>query len=174
MEAGEPAGLGGATDSRSVWFAWTAPATGRVRLNVCPKTYVSGALNHFLAVYTGNTLGTLALGASVTIAARFGVSTIAALYRLNTLKLVSEKRSGRLKREIDEGLADEVWAHLDPPPLEDGLATIGEDDLPRISPQLAGRGLEAMIRRTASVPAVARAAGCDPSALAQGAAAIGL
>ena len=110
----------------------------------------------------------------VTIAARFGVSTIAALYRLNTLKLVSEKRSGRLKREIDEGLADEVWAHLDPPPLEDGLATIGEDDLPRISPQLAGRGLEAMIRRTASVPAIARAAGCDPSALAQGAAAIGL
>ena len=60
----------------------------------------------------------------VTIAARFGVSTIAALYRLNTLKLVTEKRFTRLKREIDEGLVDDVWAHVDPPPLEDGLASI--------------------------------------------------
>ena len=110
----------------------------------------------------------------VTIAARFGVSTIAALYRLNTLKLVSAKRSARVKNEIDEGLADDVWAHVAPPPFEDGMAAIDEDDLPRLSPQLAGSGLEAMVLRSASLPSIAAAAGCDASALADGAAAIGV
>lgn len=110
----------------------------------------------------------------ITIAARFGVSTIAALYRLNTLRLVSSERYGRIKSEIEDGVADDAWAHLDPPPFEDGMAAIGEQDLPRLSPQLAGSNLEAIVLRTAPLPTIAAAAGCDPSVLADGAAAIGI
>src|SRR5690606_7713250 len=44
-EAGEPAGLGGSSQSRSVWFSWTSPLTGRIRLSLCEKTAVDGALN---------------------------------------------------------------------------------------------------------------------------------
>lgn len=110
----------------------------------------------------------------IAIAARFGVSTIAALYRFNTLKLVSAERFTRLKTEITGGLADEAWAHLDPPEFADGMAAIGEQDLPRLSPGLAGSNLEAIIRRSAPLPAIAAAAGCDPAALADGAAVIGV
>lgn len=110
----------------------------------------------------------------ITIAARFGVSTIAALYRLNTLGLVSGERSQRIQNEIADGTADDAWSRLDPPPFEDGMAAIGEQDLPRLSPQLAGSNLEAIVRRSAPLPAIAAAAGCDPSVLADGAAAIGV
>jgi Zn-dependent peptidase ImmA (M78 family) len=110
----------------------------------------------------------------ITIASRFGVSTIAALYRLNTLRLVTSERSERIKGEIEDGTADDAWAHVDPPPFEDGMAAIGEQDLPRLSPQLAGSSLEAIVRRSAPLPTIAAAAGCDPSALADGAAAIGI
>lgn len=110
----------------------------------------------------------------VTIAARFGVSTIAALYRLNTLRLVGSERSARLKREIEDGVADEARAHVDPPAFEDGMAAIGEQDLPRLPAQLAGSNLEAIVHRSAPLPVIAAAAGCDASALADGAAAIGI
>lgn len=58
-EAGEPPSLGGSSQSRSVWYSWTAPATERVRLSLCEKTYVDGPLNDMTVVYTGATLGTL-------------------------------------------------------------------------------------------------------------------
>jgi len=58
-EAGEPASLGGSTNSRSVWYSWTAPSTGRVRLSLCEKTFVDGAANDATIVYTGSTLATL-------------------------------------------------------------------------------------------------------------------
>jgi hypothetical protein len=57
-EAGEPS-LGGPTDSRSVWYSWTAPTSGRVRLSLCEKTYVDGPLNDLTKVFTGSTLATL-------------------------------------------------------------------------------------------------------------------
>ncbi len=110
----------------------------------------------------------------ITIAARFGVSTIAALYRFNTLSLVGDERYQRIQNEIADGTADDAWAHVDPPPFEDGMAAIGDQDLPRLSPQLAGSSLEAIVRRAAPLPTIAAAAGCDPSALADGAAAIGI
>jgi hypothetical protein len=47
-EAGEPA-HGGGPAVRSVWWKWTAPASGRVSANICAR----------LAIYTGATLGTL-------------------------------------------------------------------------------------------------------------------
>ena len=110
----------------------------------------------------------------ITIAARFGVSTIAALYRLNTLKLVGDERYRRIETEIADGTADDAWDHIAPPPLEDGMAAIGEQDLPRLSPQLTGSNLEAIVCRTAPLPAIAAAAGCDATTLADGAAAIGI
>ena len=58
-EAGEPAALGGSGSSRSIWFSWTAPSTGRVRLDVCQYTFIDGSANNLLGVYTGATLGTI-------------------------------------------------------------------------------------------------------------------
>jgi len=63
-QAGEPAALGGASQSRSVWFTWTTPATGRVRADFCEITSHDGPNNRILAVYTGNTLPGLVLVAS--------------------------------------------------------------------------------------------------------------
>ena len=65
-QAGEPASLGGSTSSRSVWFTWTAPATGRIRVEQCDPTYYDGALNRAVIVYTGATLGTLVPISSMT------------------------------------------------------------------------------------------------------------
>lgn len=50
------------------------------------------------------------LEAVVGLAAHFGVSTIAALFRLSTLGLTS--RVDRLRQEIEEGLADQLWLAL--------------------------------------------------------------
>lgn len=65
-EAGEPASLGGVNSSRSVWFTWTAPATGRIRIDQCETTYYDGPLNRAVIIYTGATLGTLAAVSSMT------------------------------------------------------------------------------------------------------------
>ena len=58
-EVGEPATLGGTNSSRSVWYSWTAPANGRIALDVCESTRVVGAQNKRVVIYTGNSLGTL-------------------------------------------------------------------------------------------------------------------
>lgn len=110
----------------------------------------------------------------VGIAARYGVSSIAAVYRLNTLGLASRRRYERLRREVEERLADELWKQLAPPPFEDALGALAEAELPRLSPQLAAGGLDSLARRGASVAAVAAAAGCDPQALAEGAGMVGI
>jgi len=103
----------------------------------------------------------------VLLAARFGISTIAALYRLNTLGLTA--RYGTLKREIEEGLADAVWERLAPPPLEDAIAKLDVELLPRLSPALAGSALAALASGATSVGDAASAAGCEPDQLASGA-----
>jgi hypothetical protein len=108
----------------------------------------------------------------VLIAARYGISAIAALYRLNTLGLT--RRPETLKREIEDGLHDAIRERLDSEPLADAIAALDPDALPRLSPALAGSALAAIVARRASVPDAARAAGCDPRELADGAAAIGV
>jgi len=109
----------------------------------------------------------------VLVAARFGISTIAALYRLNTLGLAP--RYGRLRREIDARLHDEVWLRLRPVAVTDAITVAARDprSLPRLSPALAGSALAAMIAGAASVGDAAAAAGCDPRSLAAAAAVIG-
>ena len=107
----------------------------------------------------------------VLVAARFGISTIAALYRLDTLGLT--RHPDRLKREIDDGLHGEVWERLRPVVVADAISSAGPRALPRLSPALAGSALAAMIGGSASVDDAAAAAGCDPASLAAAAAVIG-
>ncbi len=61
-EPGEPDHLppfGGIRGERSVWYRWTAPASGRVFVDTCTTN-----IDTILAVYTGGTLGSLSQIAS--------------------------------------------------------------------------------------------------------------
>jgi Zn-dependent peptidase ImmA (M78 family) len=107
----------------------------------------------------------------VLVAARFGISTVAALYRLNALGLTTRYKT--LKQEIDEGMHTAAWDRLAPKPVADVIADIERATLPRLSPILAGSALDAVIAGSASVDDAAGAAGCDPNQLAGAAAAIG-
>jgi Zn-dependent peptidase ImmA (M78 family) len=109
----------------------------------------------------------------VLIAARFGVSTIAALYRLNTLGLTRAPRYRKLKEEIDAALDKAVWDRLSPDPVADAIAATDATSLPRLSPALAGSALAAMVAGRVSANDAAAAANCDADQLADGAAAIG-
>lgn len=110
-ETDEPATLGGPSSSRSVWFSWTAPSTGPVRLDVCRYTAVSGAANRRVAVYKGNTLGTIALMVPATSNCELNFqATAAENYRIAF--------SGYISGEMDFTL--ELFAA--PPPANDGFA----------------------------------------------------
>ena len=108
----------------------------------------------------------------VRIAARYGISAIAAVHRLSTLGLT--RRAATLRRVVEQGLAEAVRARLAPPEVQDALAAIDERALPRLSPALANGALASLCDRTSSVAAAAGAAGCEPARLASGARAIGV
>lgn len=108
----------------------------------------------------------------VVIAARYGISTVAALYRLNSLALTG--RYEVLKREIAEGIDVAVWERIAPEVVQDSIAAIDTGSLPRLSPALAGSALAALASGSASVWDAAVSACCDPGRLASGAAAIGV
>jgi Zn-dependent peptidase ImmA (M78 family) len=108
----------------------------------------------------------------VRIAARYGISTVAAVHRLSTLGLT--RRAATLRREVEQGLAEAVRARLAPPEVRDVLAAIDERALPRLSPALADGALASLRDRTSSLTAAAGAAGCEPARLASGARAIGV
>jgi hypothetical protein len=99
----------------------------------------------------------------VLLAAEHGVSTQVAHYRLVTAGLVGDERSAQLKRELDEGLAGDVWERLGCRALEDELATV--ERLPRLSPALAGSALAALVRGDVTAEAAAAAAGADAAVL---------
>src|SRR6185295_7778733 len=54
LEAGEPTEIDGAETGASVWYRWTAPATGRARIDTATSDY-----DTLLAVYTGSAVGAL-------------------------------------------------------------------------------------------------------------------
>lgn len=108
----------------------------------------------------------------VLISARFGISTIAALYRLNSLGLT--KHYEEMKASINAGDHGAVWDRLAPEPVEDLIGAIGPASLPRVSPSLAGSVLAAVTRGSVSIDEAANAAGCDPGSLASGAGSIGI
>ena len=85
--------------------------------------------------------GTPGLEDVVRIAARFGISTIAALYRLRTLQLVDGERSDRLAGEIADKHHLQVWDLLDLDRMHDRLAELEEG--PYLSPALDGSALAA-------------------------------
>jgi hypothetical protein len=62
-EAGEPAILGGSA-ARSVWFKWTAGASGQVRVDGCDFDLYDGSGNLALGVYT-DTNETFPVGATI-------------------------------------------------------------------------------------------------------------
>jgi hypothetical protein len=62
-EAGEPAALGGSA-ARSIWFRWTAGASGQVRIDVCDFELRHGSANVALGAYT-DTNDTFPVGATV-------------------------------------------------------------------------------------------------------------
>jgi Zn-dependent peptidase ImmA (M78 family) len=84
----------------------------------------------------------------VRVADRFGISAIAAVYRLATLGLTTRKDV--LEREVDEGLAAEVRPRLDLPVIDDALARAGGQ---RLSPALRHSLLAAILDGTVAVPA---------------------
>lgn len=55
-EVGEP-NHAGDSGGNSIWFSWTAPASGPVAISVCP--YFEEAPDTLLGVYTGNAVGSL-------------------------------------------------------------------------------------------------------------------
>jgi Zn-dependent peptidase ImmA (M78 family) len=111
--------------------------------------------------------GTPTLEDVVRIAAHFGISTLAALYRLSTLELTSSRRIKALRREIDDGLAGDVWEYLDPARVEDALSAI--DGEPRLPP---GSTLEGHVRGETSLGAAAGRTGCSADALERAASAL--
>lgn len=107
----------------------------------------------------------------VAIAACFGISMTAAVYRCVTLDLIDD--GTRLLREIDEDLHVPIWRALDPPDWEDGLAQLDPTALPRLSPLLGDSALAGVLRGEAAVDDVARQIGCDPAVLAAAVARLG-
>ena len=116
---------------------------------------------------------TATLDGLVLLAAEFGLSTIAALYRLNGLGLLGSGYK-ELQARVLAGDDVPLRAELDPPQLDDALARLTTADLPRLTPALRGTALDAVLRRTASTAEAARIAGCDPDELAGGAGLLGL
>lgn len=108
----------------------------------------------------------------VRIAAAHGVSTIAALYRLNSLGLTA--RYEELARAIGDGEHEPVWDRLEPEPVGDVIATIDANELPWLSPGLRGSALAAIAGGRVSTAAAAASTGCDAAAMASGAASIGI
>jgi Zn-dependent peptidase ImmA (M78 family) len=87
--------------------------------------------------------GDQSLDEVVTIAAHFGVSAIVVAYRLGTLGLVSDDCVAGLKADIEAGAHEGALERLALKPLDDRLGTL--DQLPYLSPQLAGTHLAAAL-----------------------------
>lgn len=108
----------------------------------------------------------------VRVAATYGISTIAALYRLNSLGLTG--RYEELATAISNGAHEAVWDRLDTEPAADGIAAIDTDGLPWLSATLRESALAAVVGGRVSTASAAEATGCDPAAMASGAASIGV
>lgn len=108
----------------------------------------------------------------VLIAERFGVSCFAALFRLNTLKIVLSY-DGLLER-INAGEHEERWEALGCAPFDDALGRMDGEQLPWLAPVLRGGALDGVVTGRASTETVAAAAGCDAGRLASAAQAIGV
>jgi Zn-dependent peptidase ImmA (M78 family) len=85
----------------------------------------------------------------ITIATRFGVSAIVVVYRLKTLRLISDECAAGLQREIEAGEHEAAFERLALPPLDDRIGRL--EELPYLSPELAGTHLAAALRGQAAL-----------------------
>lgn len=108
----------------------------------------------------------------VRLAAAFGISTIAALYRLNTLGLTGAYEP--LAVAIESGEHEAVWERLKPDAIADTIASIEARDLPWLSPALRDSALAGIVSGATSTRVAAESLGCDETSLASGAASIGI
>jgi Zn-dependent peptidase ImmA (M78 family) len=97
--------------------------------------------------------GEPSLEAVAAIAGRYGISMLAALFRLVTLGLTT--RAERLRAELEDGLG--AW--LEVPPMDDGLARVAMPRLP------GGSALAAALGGRASVGGAAAVAGVSGASL---------
>lgn len=108
----------------------------------------------------------------VLLAERYGVSCVAALFRLNTLKLVPDYAD--LLERINAGAHDERWEALGCSPFDDQLGRLATDELPWLAPTLRGSALQGVRTGMISTDSAAAVAGCEPDRLATAAQAIGI
>lgn len=98
------------------------------------------------------------------IAARFGVSIIVAVFRLNRLGLLTGERYEQLRAEAgDSAMNKSVWTRLGLRDVDDAIRAIGT--LPRIPEALRSTALAAVLDGRASVDDAAAAAGLKPAAV---------
>lgn len=81
-ETGEPGQLGGADNSRSVWFEWTPASDANARIDTCDFAPRTGSKNIAIGVYTGSTLGALSTVASTTTCRLTFDATAATEYKI--------------------------------------------------------------------------------------------
>lgn len=108
----------------------------------------------------------------VLLAERYGVSCVAGLFRLNTLKLTT--RYDELLAEITAGEHEARWEALGCTPLDDGLGGLQADHLPWLAPRLHDGALDSVVAGRAATATVAAAAGCDADRLASAVQKIGV
>jgi hypothetical protein len=89
-QTGEP-NHGGDPGGASIWYSWTAPSSGPVRVDTCGTTF-----NDFLGVYTGNAVNSLT---AVGTAANVACTGIGRSVRFNAI-------SGTIYRIAVDGLSD--------------------------------------------------------------------
>jgi Zn-dependent peptidase ImmA (M78 family) len=85
----------------------------------------------------------------LTIATHFGVSAIVVVYRLKTLRLISDACVADLQLEIDAGAHEDALERLQLEPVDDRLGVL--DTLPYLSPQLEGTHFAAALRGQAAL-----------------------
>ncbi len=59
IEPGEPTSVAGERNTHSVWFRWTAPSTGSLRVDTCQAVPPGSQTDVLLGVYTGTAVDTL-------------------------------------------------------------------------------------------------------------------
>jgi len=111
--------------------------------------------------------GTPTLEDVVRVAVRFGISYMAARYRLVTLGLATQARAELLAREQEEGLHRSLVEQHEEP-LGDLLAELGPHDLPRLPPSLRGSVLHRLVAGELTLEEAAAAAGVPVEALGEG------
>jgi Zn-dependent peptidase ImmA (M78 family) len=97
--------------------------------------------------------GSPGLDEIVCLAAEFGTSAIAMVYRIKQLKLASEEQTTRLAREVEEGHHADLFDYHGLEPLDDALERI--DVLPYVTP---GSHLAAALKGDAAVDRATAAA----------------